>query len=91
MWCNKNKNKNKKIISLDKFNYANNIVKEEVVKTPLYKLNKISDELYHNNVYLKDESKQLTNSFKMRGVYYVIYKEIQNIKSKYLYDYSIDW
>ena len=35
------------------------------------KLNEISKEI-NKDVYLKDESKQLTNSFKIRGVYYVI-------------------
>ena len=72
------------MISLDKFNFANNIIKNEIIKTPLFKLNNISDEI-NNNVYLKDESKQLTNSFKMRGVYYVIYKKIQNIKNENTY------
>ena len=73
MWCNKNKD-NKNIIPLEKFSNANEIIKNEVIETPLFKLDKISEEI-NKNVYIKDESKQLTNSFKMRGVYYVIFNE----------------
>ena len=83
MWCNKNK-KNKNIISLDKFSNANNIIKSQVKETPLFKLNEISKEI-NKEVYLKDESKQFTNSFKIRGVYYVVNKEIQNIKKENTY------
>ena len=83
MWCNKNK-RSKNIISLGKFNNANNIIKDKVKETPLFKLNQISKEI-NKDIYLKDESKQFTNSFKIRGVYYVINKEIQNIEKEGTY------
>ena len=83
MWCNKSKDK-KNIISLDRFSNANEIIKNEVIETPLFKLNNISEEI-NKNVYIKDESKQLTNSFKMRGVYYIIFNELQNIKEENAY------
>ena len=84
MWCNKNK-RSKNIISLGKFNNANNIIKDKVKETPLFKLNQISKEQINKDIYLKDESKQFTNSFKIRGVYYVINKEIQNIEKEGTY------
>lgn len=83
MWYNKNKNRDN-IISLDEFNEANNIIKSNVKETPLFKLNNISNEI-DNIVYLKDESKQFTNSFKIRGVYYVIYNEIQKLSKENTY------
>jgi threonine dehydratase len=83
MWHNKNNSK-KNIIALEEFNDANDIIKNNIIETPLFKLEKISDEI-NNIVYLKDESKQITNSFKIRGVYYVVYKEIQNITMENTY------
>ena len=68
MWCNKNK-KSRNIISLDKFNNANNVIKDKVKETPLFKLNQISKDLGisvsnkdHNNKYLGEGSWFYTNN-----------------------------
>lgn len=86
MW--KNNNKNRPYYNINTFNNAKKIVDKYCIKTPLVKLNTISEKL-NKPVFLKDESKQITNSFKLRGVSYVIYNKIQEIIKSNRYNVSL--
>ena len=83
MWIN-NYNKNNNTIELSEIHKANDIVKDVINKTPLFKLNNISN-LIRKSVYYKDESKQVTSSFKGRGVYYCVFNKLKDIKRNNVY------
>jgi len=79
MWINKNNYTS--IYSIELFENAYNIVNKYIIKTPLIKLYNTS-KIFNKPVYIKDESKQNTNSFKPRGVSYVIHNIIKQINTK---------
>lgn len=75
MWKNE---KLSKVYDDDTFYKANEISKKYVVPTPLTKLRGLSAKI-GKPVYMKDESQQETNSFKVRGVSYTIDRVLNNI------------
>jgi len=79
MWNNINKHKYTSDIDLNNFIDANKIVKDKIIETPLIKLEGLSQEI-NKPVYIKDESVQKTNSFKIRGIYNNVYNILNNIK-----------
>ena len=82
MW--KNNHMKEQNISLHDIKNANKITENVVNKTPMFKLQTISN-ILNKPVYYKDESKQITSSFKGRGVYYCVFNKLKNITKKNIY------
>lgn len=57
-----------------------NIIKKDIVKTPLVYSTRLSDK-YGHNIYLKREDQQITRSFKLRGSLYKIKKNLCSIEN----------
>jgi len=84
----KNNKPYKDLIKLDNFINAKKDIDRFVVDTPLTKLDKLSDEV-NKIVYMKDESVQVTNSFKPYGVSYNINNIINNIRDNRMMNVSL--
>ena len=79
MWKNQTKHfSDDNSIPTAKFFQSYEMLKQYSLKTPIHKLNKLSKKI-NKTVFIKDESQQNTNSFKMRGVPNYIHQLIDKI------------
>lgn len=76
MW--RNDKNDKSLFKKELFVKANDIVNNYTILTPLKKLEILSKTI-NKTVYIKDESYQNTNSFKMRGISYDVHNKVEEL------------
>lgn len=81
IWKNPNPERNS-ALSQKEFEAAHRTLQGVVRKTPLIYARELS-KLSGKDVYVKDESQQVAGSFKIRGVYYEVFKTIEQIIDDY--------